>query len=167
MVGKEKKNRMKDYAKELYLMVAEDGSHFYSLQDIADRVTQELNESVTKTAIFHWAEKGNWQILYTKIKQYGIEKAEAERLGKEEQIKEKESDKVADIFKVCDGHYKMSVNIITKLLSEQMESGVVNFTPTELILINKDAREVILRLCAEEGGKDKFEDFFEAFGKIK
>jgi len=95
------KNKQKiiDYAKSLYTQYNSEGKKLYSLRDIEQKITQKFHKTFTYRTVKNWAEKYDWNKLNEKIKQQSIEKAEEKKFTKEEQLIEKESDKLAKDYK--------------------------------------------------------------------
>lgn len=95
------KNKQKiiDYAKLLYMQYDSKGKKSYSLRDIEQKISQNFHKTFTYRTVKNWSEKYDWNKLNEKIKQQSIEKATEEKFTKEEQLIEKESDKLAKDYK--------------------------------------------------------------------
>ena len=93
------KQKIIDYAKELYCKYNSEGKKVYSLRGIEKKIAHKFNKKFTYTTVKNWAAKYDWNKLNEKIKQQSIKKAESDKQTTEEQIIEAESDKLAIDYK--------------------------------------------------------------------
>ena len=96
---KQEKQKIIDFAKDLYLQYDANGNKVYSLRDNSTKIQQKFNKKINYSTIKNWAEKYKWNATLEKTKQYGIEKATQENLTKEEQLIESKSNELAKNFK--------------------------------------------------------------------
>ena len=110
------KETLKEFAKELYFEVDDLGKRIHSFRDICTKLSQKFHRSVSFRTILNWSKAENWDALFLKVKQYGIEKAQITVEQKENEIIEKQGNIHADIQK---GHKEIydliQNNIITKI----------------------------------------------------
>jgi len=106
------KQKIIDYAKDLYLQYDSEGRKVFSLRDIVEKLLQEGYKKVTHQTIKRWSEKYDWNKLNEKVKQHSISKAEKEKLTTEEQIIEKESDKLAETYKNAESLEKVGFAVV-------------------------------------------------------
>ena len=91
MRRKVSKEKIVEYAKELFLTPDEVGNHKYSLQNICDEISRKLHVQYTKKTISNWAHKYGWDKLWEEGVREGITEALAKEQSertKEEQFKE-------------------------------------------------------------------------------
>jgi len=113
------KNKQKiiDYAKSLYTQYDSEGKKPYSLRNIELKISQKFHKKFTYRTVKNWAEKYNWDKLNEKIKQQSIEKATEEKFTKEEQLIEKESDKLAKDYKNAETLANIGYKIVIEAYS--------------------------------------------------
>lgn len=93
-----KKDKITEYAKELYCQYNDDGTKAFSLRDIASEIERKFNKKLTYVTVKNWADKGDWNKTNEQIKQQSIEKAQDDKLSTEEQLIESRSDKLAKSY---------------------------------------------------------------------
>ena len=62
---KPEKQKIKDYAKDLFLQVDENGNKKYSLRDICEKILQKFHKSIDPKTILNWSNKENWINIYS------------------------------------------------------------------------------------------------------
>ena len=101
------KEDIKEFAKKLYQEYDGDGKRTFSLRKICTTIAQQLHKEVTPNTIRNWANTPDkltgktWNDINQKAKALGIEKAKKETFSKEEQVIEKESDDIAELYKMA------------------------------------------------------------------
>ena len=132
-------------AKELYLEINKDGKRKYSITEIAEKINNKYKNNINRTTVFRWSKKYCWQELYTKMKQYGLEKAleiqeeEEEDVMIEEKIIEKESDVFAEIFR----DYKILFDFSKKTIKERFKTPD-EISNNDLIKLMKISSDVLM-----------------------
>lgn len=84
------KEKILEFAKELYLTPNELGNHKYSLRNICDKIRQKFDKRLTAQTILNWARKYGWVELWEQAVREGITKdfkSDKEKT-KEEQFRE-------------------------------------------------------------------------------
>ena len=120
------KDKIIEYAKELYSQYDSEGKKVHSLRDIAKIMYQKHNKNVTYVTIRRWSKKYDWDKLNEKIKQQSIEKAKDEKFTSEEKIIEAESDKLAKDYKNAENLANVGFSIIAKAYKEEKEHPVIS-----------------------------------------
>ena len=84
------KEKIVEYAKELYLTPDEAGMHKYSSRAIAKKVKQKFSKSLASVTVLNWAHKYGWDKLWEQAVKEGVTKnfKSDEEKSKEEQFKE-------------------------------------------------------------------------------
>jgi len=96
---KKSKQKIIDFAKELYLQYDADGNKKYSNQETANLVAKNMRIKCGESTIRLWAKKFDWNKLIEKIKQQSIVKAKDEKFTTEEKIIESKSDDLGETYK--------------------------------------------------------------------
>lgn len=124
------KQKIKDFAKDLYLELDITGERKYSLREIAQKVEQKFNKHISFNSVRNWAEKDNWEKLLTEIKGLSVQKAKNEQFTKDEQIKEAKSNENAEIFKA----WKYVFGTQLKEYQERVKGGRLSDIRSEELL---------------------------------
>lgn len=139
------KQDIKDFAKELYFQVDSEGKRVHSLRDISNRILQKLNKKITHPTIKTWADTENWDALFLKVKQYGIEKAQITIEQKENEIIEKQGNIHADIQRGHKELYDLLQNDILESIKKyptiRFEAKVKAFEIATNTLLKLNPRE--------------------------
>jgi len=117
-----KKEKIIEYAKDLYLTPKEDGTHKYSLRAICAEIEQEFSKKIANPTILNWSRKYGWEKLWNEGVRYGVAEAIAKQESdktKEEQIKEK-------IAKIKEDRAIMNMNLLEIAYKFIIENGFTN-----------------------------------------
>lgn len=120
-----KKLSIKDRAKELYIQRNEQGEKKYSNNTISEMLAHEGYKKVTRKTVGKWALTPNkitgetWNTIISKIKQQSIEKAVDDNFTAEEQLIEKESDKLAETYKNAEQLEKIGFKVAFDIYTKQ------------------------------------------------
>ena len=109
-----KSDKIKDFAKDLYLQYNEDGSKTYSNSEIAILVAKKMRKKCGESTIRLWAKKGDWNKLNEQIKQQSILKSKDEKFTTEEKIIESKSNDLAQTYKHSKQLEKMAFDVAFK-----------------------------------------------------
>ena len=139
------KQKIIDYAKKLYTSYDSEGRKEYSLREIEKKILQKYNKKITHTTVREWSNKYDWNKINEKIKQQGIQKAKDEKFSVDEQIIEKESDVIAEIYKYAEQGMKIGYREIFQIFKK----GGVPISDTsvrDLIALVKMNTDIIFRI---------------------
>ena len=139
------KQKIIDYAKELYTSYDADGSKLYSLREISTKIKQKFNKEYNYSTVGNWAKKFAWNKLNEKIKQQSISKAQNVKFTAEEQIIEKESDLLAEIYKYAEQGTKLGYREIFAILDKN-QTPVTDVNIRDLISLIKLNTDIIFRI---------------------
>ena len=137
-----KSDKIKDFAKDLYLQYDEDGTKSFSLREISTEILQKFNKKIHFSTIKNWRIKGEWDKLNEKIKQQSIEKAKDEKFTTEEQITESKSDDLAKTYK----HASTLENIGFDTIFKTHSGTKTNLTVKDALTALKYATEIKMRI---------------------
>jgi hypothetical protein len=122
-VDKKTKLVIKEFAKELYLQIDENGDRVYSLTDIADEIKGKFDVSLTKQSLSIWSQKEGWELLLQQARNLGIERhlleSKKELQGKQDKelsIKDELSKKIASYRQLAELSHVSSKYIMNKSL---------------------------------------------------
>lgn len=154
--------KIKRYALNLYLTVNKKGERENSFRAIAKKIHQKFSKDVDNTTIRLWSKEEKWQALFTKQKQYGIEKAIKSKKEKEQAILDKKSDIIADLYRIKEGQFKATANIIAQRLKKQLDNPEEETLSTrDAVAIGQMAYEALMNLNEAGQGGDLYEIFIQ------
>ncbi len=139
------KQKIIDYAKELYTSYDAQGNKLYSLREIEKKILHKHNKKITHTTVRSWATKYAWNKLNEKIKQQSISKAQNEKFSSEEQMIEKESDLLAEIYKYAEQGTKLGYREMFAILDKNQIS-TTEVSIRDLISLIKLNTDIIFRI---------------------
>jgi len=150
---KESKQKIIDFAKELYLQYDNEGNKVFSLRDIATKIIQKFDKKLTAQTVKNWADKKDWNKINAKIKQQSIIKAKDAKFTADEIVIEKESDKLAKTYKYAEQLENIGFDIATKSYSGQ-EHALISFDQSlRAIKLGTDIKMRIMEI--PDDNKDK------------
>lgn len=117
-----KKEKIIEYAKDLYLTPKEDGTHKYSLRNIVEEIKQNFNKDLTPATILNWSRKYGWEKLWNEGVRYGV----AEAIAKQESDKTKEEQLKEQIAKIKKDKTIMDMNLLKIAYKFIIENGFSN-----------------------------------------
>jgi L-2-hydroxyglutarate oxidase LhgO len=117
-MDRELRDKLKAYAKRLYLKVDNNGKQINSTYKIAKKIHQKFGKKLAAQTISNWAKDHDWNKTFTKAKQHGIEKAKTKSKEVEQKILEKESDDIAKIYKANLDLFNFSIEALKGLHAE-------------------------------------------------
>jgi len=161
---KPEKQKIKDYAKDLFLQVDENGNKKYSLRDICEKILQKFHKSIDPKTILNWSNKENWINIYEKTKQAGIEQSKEDFHKKENQLIDAKANDIAEIYK---GRKQLS-ELARKHLSARLtgqkikingQDVNISMRDNELLKLLQDSENTILNLNDKSIGENKNTNF--------
>ena len=139
------KQKIIDYAKELYTSYNADGTKIYSLNNISAQIQQKFSKKIHSTTVLNWAKKYDWNKINEKIKQQSIQKAKEDKFSVDEKIVEKESDLLAEIYKYAEQGMKIGYREIFEIFKEN-GNPVSDTQIRDLMTLVKMNTEFIFRI---------------------
>jgi len=144
------KQKIREYAKDLFLQVDENGSKKYSLREICTKIAQKHKKDIAPNTIRNWSEAEHWISIYEKSKQAGIEQSKIEADKKENALIDAKANDIAEIYKRKKEQAELAAKHIKakltgqKLNGEELDLSGVPFR--DLLTLQKDAEQTILNL---------------------
>ena len=153
------KEKIKDYAKGLFLEVDAEGNKKFTWTEISKAVQKKFKKNVHYSTIAKWAVEYDWHSTYDKIKQAGIQNANLEIQKKENILIDAKANDFAEIYKgrktLADLSRKHLIAKLTgQLLKINGETLQIDVETKELINILKDSEQVILNLNDKKETQD-------------
>jgi hypothetical protein len=143
------KEKIKEFARDLFLQVNEVGSKKYTLHDIAKQLQQKRKYSINVSNLSRWSKKYDWEGLFIKLKQAGIEQAKSDI---ENKVIDEKAQTIADIYKSNKSIQNLSKQtILSRLLGKTVMDKDGNeiksdFGNTDLIRLLQHSEQTILTL---------------------
>ncbi len=157
------KEKIVEYAKELYLTPNKAGSHKYSLQNVCNEILRKFNKSLTKPTILNWAHKYGWDKLWEQAVKEGITEAlgngqTEEDKTKEEQFKEAIAKRKRDDFLISTSLKKLGYQFIKEhgfnSVKEALDAINTGMKYTQDLTEEKEEGNVIKIVVASDKGKE-------------
>ena len=157
------KEKIVEYAKELYLTPDETGMHKYSLQKISDEITRHLHARYTKKTISNWAHKYGWDKLWEQAVKEGITEAlgngqTEEDKTKEEQFKEAIAKRKRDDFLISTSLKKLGYQFIKEhgfnSVKEALDAINTGMKYTQDLTEEKEEGNVFKIVVSSDKGKE-------------
>ena len=117
-----KKERIIEFAKELYLTPNEAGNHKYSLRSISAEIEHKFSKKLANTTILNWSRKYGWDKLWEE----GVREGITEALAKEQSERTKEEQFKEAIAKKKQQDFTMMTNLKVLAYKFIRENGFSN-----------------------------------------
>ena len=136
---------VKEYAKQLYLTLDENGNRAYSLQQIADKCNEKFNIGVTRSTIKRWADRYSWDVLLLQAAQVSVVKMA-------EEVEDREPDEklldslVALKRRVFEKQYRISQTAMELLERKLEDPRAVRDSYSRLIEVATKANKTLMEL---------------------
>lgn len=146
------KRKIKDYAKNLYLTVNEEGNKLHTYDAIAKLVQKKYKIAINLVTIQRWCKKEDWDGTFIKLKQAGLEKGKEQLQEKENKLIDEKSQTIADIYKSNKTIQRLSQQtIVSRLLNKPLTDAdgktiTADVGTTDLIRLLQHAENTILNL---------------------
>lgn len=119
-----KKQKIKDYAKDLFLQVDENGSKVHTWDTISKAVLKRFKLEIHFTTIQKWSKKEDWAATYEKIKMAGIELGKEQLQEKESKLIDEKAQTIADIYKSNKTIQKLTQQtILSRLTGQELKNS--------------------------------------------
>jgi hypothetical protein len=147
-----KKEKIRNFAKDLYLKVDENGSKLHTWDYISKEILKKFKLEIHFTTIQKWSKKEDWSGTFEKIKMAGIEKGKEQLQEKENKLIDEKSQIIADIYKSNKTIQKLSQQtIVSRLLNQPLKDKdgntiIADVGTTDLIRLLQHAEGTILDL---------------------
>lgn len=138
---KQDKQKIKDYARNLFLEVDGEGKQIYSTRKIAEKIQQKFSKTIHSTTVLNWAKKGEWEKLFIKSKVQGVQKANESIDKQETKLLDKKSDEIANIIKQCRW---IKDTMFNKIVSDMKNDKELN--ENTIVQLLKYSTDIILNI---------------------
>lgn len=160
-------DKIKNYAKDLYLELDDAGNRKYSFAKIAAKICEKFRQNLSGETVSQWAKEGSWEITLQDAKYAGQAKAVAEGMTREEEIKEALSNDVAERRKWAKDTLKLTSYLKLKALQTEAEKvktgGEMTMDIRDIEYMAKNAEEAINTLDGiDTGGDNKVKELVDA-----
>jgi organic radical activating enzyme len=128
-----KKDKIKDFAKSLFLEVNAEGNKIHTWDSISKAVLKRFKLEIHFTTIQKWSKKYDWASTYEKLKMAGIERGQEQLQEKENKLIDEKAQTIADIYKSNKTIQRIaSQSIIAKLMGQPLKNSEGNPIETTL-----------------------------------
>jgi hypothetical protein len=138
----DEREKLKSYARELYLELDTEGQRVFSFAEISAKLRDKFGNTVSDDTIRNWSQFDKWETLLQIAKNVGIEKALKEKETREEAIKEKKADEIAEIYKAN----MVFVRATAKKIAVLLQDNNVLLENRELFWLYKCATDNVIKL---------------------
>ncbi len=114
-----KKEKIRNYAKDLYFQVDDEGHKINTWEGISKAVLKHFKILIHFTTIQKWSKKYDWEDTFEKIKMAGIERGKEKFQEKENQIIDEKANTIADIYKSNKNLQKIAQQTLLARLTDQ------------------------------------------------
>lgn len=166
MVLKDKRNKIIEYARELFCVVDSSGKRVYSFEDITIKIFQKFNKKYSKPTIKKWSVDFNFDKTFEEIKKEAVKKAIKSESGKIEDIIQKQSEILAKEFKNADNLANIGYKIFFDYYQNKEHDYIDEKTAIQAIKLGTDIKHRIMSI-PELIGKDSDATIIVENGNIR
>lgn len=127
--------KIKNEARDLFLLVDKQGKRQHSLNEIAAIISKKFRKKIHRSTIHTWKESEDWDSDFVKMKKYGIKRAEQ---ADDELLFQKSSD-IASFYKIAKGLNIQASNALLEIFERHEKKRAEHpESPIELDMENRD-----------------------------
>jgi len=155
-----KKEKIKDFAKDLFLQVDAEGNKIHTWDTISKAIQKRFKEDIHYSTIAKWGAKYDWNNTFEKIKMAGIERGKEQLQEKENKVINEKANAIADIYKSNKNIQKLTQQtILSRLTGQQLKDKDGNLIKsdigtTDLVRLLQHSEQTILNLHDKKLGNE-------------
>jgi hypothetical protein len=147
-----KKEKIKEYAKSLFLEVNAEGKKINTWEAISKNILKKFKLEIHFTTIQKWSKRYDWEITFEKLKMAGIERGKEQLQQKENQIIDEKANTIADIYQANKRLQKLAQQTILAQMTGQKltdkDGNIINCNVgnTDVIRLIQHSENTLLNL---------------------
>jgi hypothetical protein len=166
---------VKEYAKELYVSVDENGNKKHTLRQIAELIQQKTNKKINYTTIGQWADDGDWDKILLKAMQHGIKTAHKTSEEINTELIEEQGKDIAFLYGAAKTALEIGLKGVKALdengeLSETARVKLMEFGSKTMIALNDMCQKIQVDLSMKLAHNDAsirvIDDVIEAEAEV-
>jgi hypothetical protein len=119
-----KKRKIRDYAKDLFLQVDDEGNRVNTFMKISTAIQKKFKIDINYSTIAKWSTNENWAATFEKIKMAGIELGKEQLQEKESKLIDEKAQTIADIYKSNKTIQKLTQQtILSRLTGQELKNN--------------------------------------------